>query len=342
MRRIIENAQRANVNVYALDPSGLGGLDAEDGVAGLGGTQRSANDLLHALASNTGGRALVNRNDVAGGIGEVFAENASYYLVGYRSTNASTSGKFRRIDVRVKRPNVTVRARSGYTNARIEASAKGDGPSAGLVRALRDAAPKGDVAMQMTAVPFADANRSAGSAVAVAIALRQPLASAERQIEQIDLVVGAYEPEGARRAFERLKARVVFRPAGDGFVRYEILTGLRLRPGRYQLRVASESALARKEGSLHYDLVVPDFGKGDVVLSGVAVSVEPNVPTAGRERIAAILPVVPTSRRDFWASDRVTAFVRVHKNRKGADPVALTTRVRDGGRAHGARSPRHD
>jgi VWFA-related protein len=326
---IFEDAGRANVNIYSLDPSGLGGLDGEDTVASAGRTQALANDFLFAAASNTGGRALVNRNDVVNGVGEVFAENASYYLIGYRSTNSSTSNKFRRINVRVNWPGVIVRARSGYRGAVEPSNTGGDGPSAALVKAMRDASPRGDVAMQMTAAAFAVPGKGTPS-VAIAIAVRQPRVSGtDRVAEMVDLVVGAYEPDGTRRGSERLNARVTLRPSSDAYAHYEVLTAMPLRPGRYQLRVAAASLLQGREGSLHYDVNVPDFSRDDVNMSGVALSVEPNVPSAGRERIAAIVPVVPTSRREFWNHDRVSAFVRIHKNARGDEPVTLVTRVRD-------------
>jgi len=327
---IIERAKEANVNVYGLDPSGLGGLDAEDSVATLGTSQRMANDLLHVLAVNTGGRALVNRNEVVSGVGEVFDENSSYYLVGYRSSNTSTSTKFRRIDVRVNRSDVTVRARSGYRahgSAKPEADKGGASPA--LIKAMRDAAPRGDVAMQMTAAPFATPDKK-DATVAIAIALRQPrLALGGRVVEHVSMIVGAYEPDGRRGPSERLNARVVLKQTEDPFVHYELLTRLQMAPGRYQIRVAAESALHAKEGSLHYDVVIPDFTKGDLNLSGVIISAEPNVPAAGSERLGAVVPVVPTSRREFWPGDSVSAFVRVYQKARATDPVKLTLQVRD-------------
>jgi VWFA-related protein len=328
-QRIFDDARRANVNVYALDPSGLGGLDREDTPVTAGRKQSLANDFLHALAANTGGRALVNRNDAVGGVSEVFAENASYYLIGYRSTSTEPSSRFRKIDVQVNRANVTVRARSGYVAARPAPPTKSDGPSPGLIKALREAAPRGDVAMQMTAAPFATPGGNTADVV-MAIALRQPRAGSEERVtERVDLLIGAYAPDGRQAASERLNARLVVKASSEAFVRYEVLTRLQLRPGRYQLRVASQSALHAKEGSLHYDLTVPDFARGDLSLSGIVLSVEPNVAVAGRERVAAAVPVVATSRREFWPSDRVSAFLRIYKNRKAQDRVLVTTRVRD-------------
>ena len=66
------------------------------------------------LADNTDGRAIVNRNDLAAGMKQIMRDASGYYLLGYTSASAPTDGKFHNIDVRVKRPNVEVRARKGY------------------------------------------------------------------------------------------------------------------------------------------------------------------------------------------------------------------------------------
>ena len=45
---------------------------------------------------------------------KIFADVGSYYLMSYYSTNQKLDGRFRRIRVEVKRPDVDVRARPGY------------------------------------------------------------------------------------------------------------------------------------------------------------------------------------------------------------------------------------
>src|SRR5688500_20188793 len=41
-------------------------------------------------------------------------ENSSYYVLGFVSTNDRRDGRYRRLEVRAKRPGLTVRARDGY------------------------------------------------------------------------------------------------------------------------------------------------------------------------------------------------------------------------------------
>ena len=70
------------------------------------------------LAASTGGFAAVNRNDLDGAFDRIVAENSSYYVFGYYSTNERRDGRFRKIEVRVKRPGLRVRSRNGYFEAR--------------------------------------------------------------------------------------------------------------------------------------------------------------------------------------------------------------------------------
>jgi hypothetical protein len=71
-------------------------------------------DQLMTLASNTDGKAIVATNDLLGGLRKVVDDLSAYYLLGYQSTNPAADGRWRRIDVRVKQPNVDVSARRGY------------------------------------------------------------------------------------------------------------------------------------------------------------------------------------------------------------------------------------
>ena len=122
LTQIFRDAQRANLNIYPIDPSGLTGLDDFGATAsGLPPSRRptdaSASEFYRTVAENTGGLAIVNRNDFQTIVPRILRENGAYYLLGYASPNLKADGRLRRITVRVNRPDVTVRARSGYYGA---------------------------------------------------------------------------------------------------------------------------------------------------------------------------------------------------------------------------------
>ena len=120
VRDIVDDANRANVSFYPIYPLGLAVADAPIGperpptaatdFANLSARQSN----LRELAENTDGLAVINTNDIEGGLRRIVADLSSYYLVGYYSTNSRLDGRFRNITVRVKRPGVQVRARRGY------------------------------------------------------------------------------------------------------------------------------------------------------------------------------------------------------------------------------------
>jgi VWFA-related protein len=328
MQQIFEKAARANVSVYTLDVCGLrvegqlAGL-AEACVPGL------EVDYLVNVAAATGGRAVVNTNDFGPGINAIFQENASYYLLGYQSTETRQDGKFRRIEVKVDRPDVSVRTRNGYTaeNAGAAAKRKAELAKEPVGAALAGVLPKGDLPMQLTAVPFAIAGRK-DAAVAVMLAVKQPIReTGERTTEHVDLAVGAFNTDGRQLGGTRLRADVVVRSGATGLAEYEVLARLDLKPGRYQLRTAANVGALATSGSLYYDLDVPDFTEARVSLSGLVFTVSPAMPIAPRDGLKGVIPVMPTTQRTFHGSDRVSAFVRVYQGAK--DPlVAVPLRVR--------------
>src|SRR4030095_12891094 len=100
---------------------------------GVGQTQdrnhlNAALDTLRTLASNTDGRAIINRNDLATGMKQIIRDSRGYYLLGYNSTQAPTDGKFHEIKVRVTRRGVDVRARKGYWALTADEAARASAP----------------------------------------------------------------------------------------------------------------------------------------------------------------------------------------------------------------------
>ena len=335
LEKAFEAAQRANVNIYSLDPGGLrapaGRYDVFAGTGELAASPGTLNrDFLYALSANTGGFTLTDTNEIDKAITQILRENASYYLLGYEPPNPRAEGRFRRVEVRVNRPGLTVRARSGYYEPSGKKAGKPAPAPPAMEKALSAIVPTADLALQATAAPFALGGRNEAG-VAIALAVRQSVPqSAERVVDEVTARVNAYDAGGKRRATDALTGRIVLRPGVGGEVVFELLSRVDLEPGHYQLRIAADSSLAHKSGSVYCDVQVPDFRRSPLSLSGVVLSATPGATAARKDAIASLIPVVPTALRGFDAEQRVTAFLRVYEG--GAAPLArvlITTQVRD-------------
>jgi len=121
-RKMMDDANRANVSFYPMDPRGLVAFDtpiSEEPISVTTDAARLRNrlDSLRTLAENTDGVAIVDSNNLDKGLRRVVDDLSSYYLLGYYSTNTKSDGSYRAIKVRVKRPGVDVRHRRGYRAA---------------------------------------------------------------------------------------------------------------------------------------------------------------------------------------------------------------------------------
>ena len=126
LREITDDANRGNVTFYPVYARGLVVFDAPIGpdrppsLIEDAANLRTRIDSMRALAIDTDGEALVNTNDLEGGLKRIADDLSSYYLLGYYSTNTKLDGRFRSITVRVKRPGIRVRARRGYRGRTAE------------------------------------------------------------------------------------------------------------------------------------------------------------------------------------------------------------------------------
>ncbi len=339
----LRDARLANVTVYPVNPSGLRSLDLDavgeairgrDEGADLMQTARTAmndawdrmneeGDHLEALASNTGGFVVGRSNAFAEGVSQIFRESASYYLVGF-APPIPPDGKSRRLQVHVDYPGAIVNARTGYSEPKPPKPGKEPAPTS---KAMSGLLPAADLPIRAVATPFAIANRKQ-AAVVVTLGLQRPVPE-EAMREEVRLLVAAFDPEGRRRASRSLNGTVALRPVGSRTARYEVVGRIDLDPGRYQMRVSAESLSLGKTGSVYFELVVPDFRKEPVSLSGVVLEADPPLPSAGHDALSGIAPAVPTTQREFVGHEG-RAFVRVYRNEKDQEaPVRLVTRIVD-------------
>jgi VWFA-related protein len=142
---VIDAANRANVSIYAMDAVGLraeseqakirdqvnraagggGGILSSSSGAGsapLSKALEKNEDVLRqdphsglsTLTQDTGGLLFDSTNNLRQGFDRVETDLHNYYLLGYTPANDTYDGRFRAIEVKVKRPGVVVAARKGY------------------------------------------------------------------------------------------------------------------------------------------------------------------------------------------------------------------------------------
>jgi VWFA-related protein len=386
---LFRRMQRANINIYPIDPTGIAGMsgvvsqalntlpavrlnhklsvDPATGDLIPDGTKtqypvpfaddyghfaaRLDLDFLLSAAENTGGRAIVNTDDLGPGIEQIFKENGSYYLLGYQAPPTDPPGTLHRLTVRVNRPGVDVRTRSGYYTPKPEKIDPRDPTPSPMAKAVANLLPSGGLPLQVALAPIAwtppapppapgskpkkptDAKPDAAlthATVTIVLGLQRP-APPRPLSDTVEVQISAFTPDGVSRGTSTQQAIVAIRAATAAEpVHYEALSHIELKPGRYQLRIAAYSAISDATGSVYADVEVPDFAKEAVSLSGVLVEKIPSLPSAPRTTFATMVPVVPTSEREFQKLDRASTFLRVYQG--GSDPLALatlTTRIVD-------------
>ena len=140
-RAVIDTANHNNVSVYTFDSAGLRVHSAQQQTAretreltfaGLGSADSRpaalTQDLetnerllkmdpsvsLGILAEQTGGLLVDNTNALDRAVDRINDDRRHHYLLSYVSTNSTLDGTYRKIEVKVERPDVEVRARRGY------------------------------------------------------------------------------------------------------------------------------------------------------------------------------------------------------------------------------------
>ncbi len=127
----VNAAKRSNVAFYPIDarglvasaPSGDASSASSRGTSAFtGGSMQSGRDsfaasqeTLSTLAVDTGGKLFIDDNDLALGMEKARDDIASYYIVGYYSTNIKMDGKYRRVEVKLSKDlQAKLDYRSGY------------------------------------------------------------------------------------------------------------------------------------------------------------------------------------------------------------------------------------
>ncbi|HUL77205.1 MAG TPA: VWA domain-containing protein [Vicinamibacteria bacterium] len=310
-RQVVTAARRVNAAVYFLDARGLSA--AQTGLEAEIGTRTEFNDLgswftearergegSQALAADTGGFSLTERNDLGPALLRVGRESRSYYLLGYALSNRKADGRFHTIEVKVAREGVRVRARRGYYAPGGDEKQKQpvEGRDAAFQRALDAPFDLPDVPLRAIADVFAEKEpgkadvRLTVEADVHGFAFVEKGGTARDALELLLLVARRDTGEFTRfdQQFEMsLRPESRARYERDGF---PIVREIALAPGRYQARVVARDRNSGRVGSLLLEFEVPE-------LAGLRVSSLALTDRLGEVKGGGPPAPEPTARRQF-------------------------------------------
>lgn len=369
-REMIAAATRANVAVYGVDPRGLGASfenltdvqsfpdDTSLGLnqSALYNEVRLGQDSLRTLSEETGGFAVVNRNDFDTAFQRIVDDNSSYYMLGYYSSNDRRDGRFRKIEVRVKnRPGMVVRARKGYVAPRgrapeTKAAAK-DGPSLELKEALESPLPLPGLPLAITASVFKGPAAKGSVVISTFVHGGSLPLTEEKGMFKNDLEVLSIATDDKGKSFSTDRNTVNLNMKPDTAKRvqvsgFRVIQSLDLAPGRYLLRVAVKESNTRKAGMVTYDLEVPEFTKQPLTMSDIAMTsaLSGAAPTIRpKDPLEKLLPGPLTTYREFPAVDELALFAEVYDNIKTPHKVDIVATVKaEGGQTVFETREEHD
>jgi VWFA-related protein len=299
LKQLVDTANRSSVVFYTIDARGLqtAGITAQDDI--IDPSSDSLNQKLSErrdelfetqsgltyLAAETGGFAVLNNNDLAGGVRRVL-DDQSYYLIGYvpdAETFDPARRRFNKLDIKVARSDVKVRYRSGFVNvadanSNPDAAPKTLSPEDQLRSALMSPFGVNGLPLHLNAL-FANSEKE-GSFV------RSLIHVPARELKFID------QPDGTKKAvFEVLAAsfgdngQVIDQlgksytlTAKDDFYKKLVEHGFVYyfsfpvkKPGAYQYRVAIRDGQGGAVGSASQFIEVPNLKKNQLTLSSLVI-----------------------------------------------------------------------
>jgi VWFA-related protein len=376
----LSTAIRTNVALYAIDPRGLTTTEsdavempiyAERAITdlaepGRGGELGTSIRSLRDLAEPTGGFAATDTNDLDAAFARIVRENSTYYVIGFQPSKRASGGTFRKIDVRVTKPGVTIATRRGYLVPRraAPASEKPEKPenttaaaTAGLSPELgpllASALPASGLPIRVQAIPFKggpfkggpfkDGTSKTSLHLVVEIDGRDLTFASKDSHFTEELTVAMVTIDSSGHAANGAQTSLVLKLTPEELARVKT-TGLRwqaaldLTPGHHQLRIAARAVGSARRGLAIAEIDVPDFTAQEVGMSGIALTSLPSVLaiTSGRKPPFVSLTGPPTATREFVVGDRITAAAQVYSAAAHEDGLRVTARVEAAPGAPGA------
>jgi VWFA-related protein len=360
LQATVNAAIRSNVAFFPIDARGLvasaplgDATKASPGGSGMytGSSARSGQsnfqgqqETLYTLAADTGGKALLDNNDLAVGIVQAQKDMSSYYILGYYTSNDKTDGKFRTIKISLKDPAMQAKLakfdyRRGYYAGKNFKQFTSSDKERQLTEALMLADPLTDLDITMEIDYF----RLARDRYFVPIVAKMPGSNLElarhggadsTTIDFIGVIKDAAGKQVANvRDFADFKlkdataAQLSKRP-----IEYD--SGFTLPPGGYSLRFVARENTTGKVGTYDTKFVVPDLTAeqkrlpiSSVILSSQRIDMSQAVFNAEKDKkILAANPLIedgkkliPSVTRVFSKSQELYVYLQAYQ------PTAETT-----------------
>ena len=335
----INAAIRANVSFYPIDARGLVATaplgDATKGAPGgqgmySGSSARSAQgkfqgqqETLYTLAADTGGKALLDNNDLSMGIVQAQKDIASYYIIGYYSTNEALDGHFRRIKISVNDKVATARiSKLDYRQGYFAGKQFNKFSATDKERQLSEALMLGDPVTDMSLAMEVDYFRLARDRYFVPLAVKIPGSEIElarhggADSTRLDFIGEVKDAKGTLVGNVRDNIEVKLKGESAQQLAKTTLaydTGFSLAPGTYTVKFLARENETGKMGTFETKFVVPDLTAeqkylpiSSVVLSNQREKLDAAVATAERDKkLLAQHPLVQDGQKLIPSVTRV-------------------------------------
>jgi VWFA-related protein len=246
----IDVARRANVAIHFIDARGV---QADQSGTALAMTLSDT----EGIAKVTGG-TLFSGNDSEIGLRRIASESGAYYLLGYEPTQAGRGE--RKVEVRVKREGVTVRARTRYyvdapkptVTAKSGKQKRDDAAEARpALQAMRSLSDTTDLPLRVSTL-FFEHNHKGEVATMLATEVVPPPGKAGERL--FKLVSEARSRDGGPTVRDQFEGSPKVTPG----VPVILARQWSLTPGVWQVRLLVEDTEAKRFGTLVHTFEVPD------------------------------------------------------------------------------------
>jgi len=235
-----------------------------------------AGDCLRTLSEVTGGGFVQESSDLTAALDSFNQELCQYYILGYQSTNPKRDGRLHKIEIKTSVKGARLKHRTGYYDSRPADALAGTNGEKSLLGALTSPTPATQLPLVIRSFYFYEATNQVWIPIFGRIhrdggELKN---KAARSGSAIDLMGVAYGEDGRVVARFSRTLNLESGPERQGASTDKDITFssyLKLRPGKYQLKVAA-SDLQGRMGTADQNLTVPPLPSSGPGVSSLVVS----------------------------------------------------------------------